>query len=294
MRRPGRRASAPGCWRRSTRRRCRCSGASRRRSSAASASSSRSSSRSSGHSRSPGRTSSPSTARPASERPGSRSSAWSGSLPRSGRRSAVAVPAARDAPYAPLGELLEGLADDELDNWVARRLDPPLAAWLTGAVGWDRRGGAPRGDGLGGAPSPGRARAADAAPRLARRRALGGGRVPRPRRVARRARRRAGPRALPRAARPARRAAALGRRQAEQLVRPARRADRDRLRRAARPAVRRRGRRARGARAHPGRRGREPALHRAAPRGRARRGGRCRSRLDPDAPRGAARPPRRA
>ena len=50
---------------------------------------------------------------------------------------------ARDAPYAPLRELLVDLSDGELDVWIGRRLEPQLAAWLSSAVGGSGEAGRP-------------------------------------------------------------------------------------------------------------------------------------------------------
>ena len=51
--------------------------------------------------------------------------------------------AARDSPYAPLRELLVGLAGDELDGWIRRRLEPQLADWLSASVGGNGEPGRP-------------------------------------------------------------------------------------------------------------------------------------------------------
>jgi DNA-binding SARP family transcriptional activator len=51
--------------------------------------------------------------------------------------------AASDAPYAPLEELLEGLAGEDLDRWIDGRLDPPLAGWLSAAIGRQGESGRP-------------------------------------------------------------------------------------------------------------------------------------------------------
>ena len=52
-------------------------------------------------------------------------------------------PGESDAPYRPLTGLLAGLARDELDTWIGRRLEPPLAGWLRAAVGGGGEPGAP-------------------------------------------------------------------------------------------------------------------------------------------------------
>ena len=129
-----------------------------------------------------------------------------------------------------------GLAGDELDGWIRRRLEPPLADWLSASVGGSGEPGRPEENGVGRAPPPGRARSRAAVAHGPRGRALGGACLARPRRVARRAGTRAGAGALPRSSRPARRPTTLGRRPAEQLVRAARRPHGDGIGDAARPA----------------------------------------------------------